>query len=141
MDNSFNEVRSTKSKEEFATDISGGREIDLFCPPSIHLCKQTLCKSANPYVWRVLYIQDCSCEYSLRLYYHIKRTYVTKDEMKDLKTDVNKSISKLQTDVEQIKDTCLTKRDFYNAIAKVENDIKEQNKLILELIKETNAHG
>lgn len=71
----------------------------------------------------------------------IKRTYVTKDEMKDLKTDVNKSISKLQTDVEQIKDTCLTKRDFYNAIAKVENDIKEQNKLILELIKETNAHG
>lgn len=42
----------------------------------------------------------------------IKRTYVTKDEMKDLKADVNNTISKLQTDVEQIKDTCLTKRIF-----------------------------
>ena len=71
----------------------------------------------------------------------IKRTYVTKDEMKDLKTDVNQSISKLQSDVEQIKDTCLTKRDFYNSIAKVETEIKEQNKLILALIKETNTHG
>lgn len=40
----------------------------------------------------------------------IQLSYVTKDELKDVKTDVNKSISKLQTDVEQIKDTCLTKR-------------------------------
>lgn len=40
----------------------------------------------------------------------IQLSYVTKGELKDVKTDVNKSISKLQTDVEQIKDTCLTKR-------------------------------
>lgn len=40
----------------------------------------------------------------------IQLSYVTKDELKDVKTDVNKSISKLQTDVEQIKDTCLTKK-------------------------------
>lgn len=71
----------------------------------------------------------------------IKRTYVTKDELKDLKTDVNKSISKLQSDVEQIKDTCLTKRDFYNSIAEVKDDIKGQNKLILDLIKETKRNG
>ena len=71
----------------------------------------------------------------------IKRTYVTKDEMKDLKTDVNKSISKLQSDVEQIKDTCLTKRDFCNSIAEVKEEIKGQNKLILDLIKEMHGNG
>ncbi len=71
----------------------------------------------------------------------IKRTYVTKNEMNDLKNDVNQSISKLQSDVEQIKDTCLTKRDFYNAIAEVKDDIKGQNKLILDLIKETKRNG
>lgn len=71
----------------------------------------------------------------------IKRTYVTKDELKDLKTDVNKSISKLQTDVEQIKDTCLTKRDYYQSINEVKEELKIQNKLILDLIKEMNSNG
>lgn len=66
----------------------------------------------------------------------IKRTYVTKSEMKDLKDDVNNSISKLQADVEQIKDTCLTKKDFINQQNKIEAKIDRQNELILELIKE-----
>lgn len=65
----------------------------------------------------------------------IKRTYVTKDEMKDLKSDVNKTISKLQTDVEQIKDTCLTKKDFYANQNRLEAKIDKQNELILEMIK------
>lgn len=71
----------------------------------------------------------------------IKRTYVTKDEMKDLKSDVNKTISKLQTDVEQIRDTCLTKKDYYASINEVKDEIKNQNKLILELIKEGKNNG
>lgn len=71
----------------------------------------------------------------------IKRTYVTKDELKDLKSDVNKSISKLQTDVEQIKDTCLTKRDYYQSVNEIKADIKNQNTLILELIKEVKTNG
>lgn len=65
----------------------------------------------------------------------IQLSYVTKDELKDVKTDVNHSISKLQTDVEQIKDTCLTKKDYYNSINEVKDEIKTQNKLILELLK------
>lgn len=71
----------------------------------------------------------------------IKRTYVTKDELKDLKSDTNQSINKLQTDVEQIKDTCLTKKDYYASISEVKDEIKNQNKLILELIKGGNKNG
>ncbi|MGN1201863.1 MAG: hypothetical protein ACI4RF_01095 [Eubacterium sp.] len=71
----------------------------------------------------------------------IKRTYVTKDELKDVKTDMNKSISKLQTDVEQIKDTCLTKKDFYANQNRLESKIDKQNELILELIKGGNKIG
>lgn len=71
----------------------------------------------------------------------IKRTYVTKDELKDLRADVNKSIGKLQIDVEQIKDTCLTKKDFYVNINELKSENKDQNKTIIELIKETSRHG
>lgn len=65
----------------------------------------------------------------------IQLSYVTKDELKDVKNDLNKSIGKLQTDVEQIKDTCLTKKDYYNSINEVKEEIKTQNKLIMELIR------
>ena len=65
----------------------------------------------------------------------IQLSYVTKDELKDVKNDVNKSIGKLQMDVEQIKDTCLTKKDYYNSINEVKDEIKTQNKLILELLR------
>lgn len=61
----------------------------------------------------------------------IQLSYVTKGELKDVKTDVNKSISKLQTDVEQ----SLTKKDYYNSINEVKDEIKTQNKLILELLR------
>ncbi len=65
----------------------------------------------------------------------IQLSYVTKTELKDVKTDTNKAIAKLQTDVDQIKDTCLTKKDYYASINEVKEEIKNQNKLILELIK------
>ena len=71
----------------------------------------------------------------------IKRTYVTKGELKDLKADVNNSIMKIQTDIEQIKDTCLTRRDFYASINELKDENKRQNDLILELIKGGNKIG
>lgn len=71
----------------------------------------------------------------------IQISYVTKDELKDVKSDVNKSINKLQSDVEQIKDTCLTKKDFYASINAVQDDIRRQNELILELIREGSKNG
>ena len=71
----------------------------------------------------------------------IQLSYVTKGELKDVKNDVNKTIGKLQTDVEQIKDTCLTKKDFYANQNRLEDKIDKQNELILELIKGGNRIG
>lgn len=43
---------------------------------------------------------------------HIKLTYVTKDDLKDVKLEFAQITQKLQKDIEEIKDTCLTKKDF-----------------------------
>lgn len=71
----------------------------------------------------------------------IKRTYVTKDEMKDLKDETSSRITKLQGDVEEIKDTCLTKKEYYKSINEVKQEIRDQNKMIIDLIKEGRASG
>ena len=65
----------------------------------------------------------------------IQLSYVTNDELKEIKTDLHYSIGKLKTDVEQIKENCLTKKDYYNSINEVKDEIKTQNKLILELLR------
>lgn len=70
----------------------------------------------------------------------IKRTYVTKDELKELKDDTKQSIDKLSQDVEQIKETCLTRKDFYASISELKQENRDQNQLIMELIKE-GRHG
>lgn len=70
----------------------------------------------------------------------IKQTYVTKDELKELKTDTMQSIDKLRRDVEEIKDTCLTKKEFYQSISELKQENRDQNKLIMDLIKE-GRHG
>ena len=44
---------------------------------------------------------------------HIKLTYVTRDQLKEFKEESNGVLDKLQKDVESIKDTTLTKADFY----------------------------
>lgn len=54
---------------------------------------------------------------------HIKLTYVNKDELKELKNDVNKTLEKLQQDVDSIKENTLTKRDFLSVQNKTENKI------------------
>ena len=71
----------------------------------------------------------------------IKRTYVTKNEMKDLKDETSRSITKLQADVEEIKDTCLTKKEYYKSINEVKQEIREQNKMIIDLIREGRVNG
>lgn len=71
----------------------------------------------------------------------IKRTYVTKDEMKDLKDDTERTMSKLQSDVEEIKECCLTKKEYYKSINEVKQEIRDQNKLIIDLIKEGRNNG
>lgn len=71
----------------------------------------------------------------------IKRTYVTKNEMKDLKDDTERTMSKLQSDVEEIKEICLTKKEYYKSISEVKQEIRDQNKLIIDLIKEGRNNG
>lgn len=44
---------------------------------------------------------------------HIKLTYVTRDQLKEFKEETNSVLDKLQKDVETIKDSTLTKADFY----------------------------
>lgn len=70
----------------------------------------------------------------------IKQTYVTKDELKELKTDTKQSIDKLSKDIEEIKETCLTKREFFQSINELKQENRDQNQLIMELIKE-GRHG
>ena len=43
---------------------------------------------------------------------HIKLTYVTQDNLKEVKSEFAKNTDKLQRDVEEIKENCLTKKDF-----------------------------
>lgn len=62
----------------------------------------------------------------------IQRTYVTKDELKDVKLDTNKAINKLQTDIEQIKDSCLTKADFYRSQTQTDKKIDKIYDLMIK---------
>ena len=71
----------------------------------------------------------------------IKQTYVTKNELKELKDDTKHSIDKLSQDVEQIKETCLTRKDFYQSISELKQENRDQNQLIMELIKEGRTNG
>ena len=71
----------------------------------------------------------------------IKRTYVTKDEMRELKSETDRAMSRLQSDVEEIKENYLTKKDYYNSINEVKQEIRDQNKMIIDLIKEGRENG
>lgn len=46
---------------------------------------------------------------------HIKLTYVNKDELKEFKGEMRKNIDKMQSDIAEIKENCLTKKDFMHA--------------------------
>lgn len=68
---------------------------------------------------------------------HIKLTYVTKDELKELKQETSGALEKLQTDVEEIKDKSLTKADFYRLQANTDGKIDK----IYELLMKINGGG
>lgn len=62
----------------------------------------------------------------------IQRTYVTKEELKDVKSDINNSMSKLQVDVAQIKENCLTKSDFYRLQMQTDKKIDKIYDLLIK---------
>lgn len=61
----------------------------------------------------------------------IKRTYVNKNELKEFKNDVNKSLEKLQQDVDSLKENTLTKRDFLSTQNKTESKIDKIYDLLM----------
>ena len=71
----------------------------------------------------------------------IKRTYVTKDEMRELKSENDRDRSVLRADIEELKSTCLTKKEYFNSINEVKQEIRDQNKMIIDLIKEGRMNG
>ena len=66
---------------------------------------------------------------------HIKITYVTKEEFKELKSDTATSMDKLQKDVEEIKENTLSKADFYRSQAKTDDKIDKIYDMLIELNK------
>lgn len=64
---------------------------------------------------------------------YIKLTYVTKDELKELKEETASGISKLQKDVEEIKDNTLTKADFFRLQANTDKKLDKLYDVILEM--------
>lgn len=64
---------------------------------------------------------------------HIKVTYVTKNELRELKEETSSGINKLQRDVEEIKDNTLTKADFFRLQANTDKKLDKMYDLILEL--------
>ena len=66
---------------------------------------------------------------------HIKLTYVTKEEFKELKSDTATSMDKLQKDVEEIKVNTLSKADFYRSQAKTDDKMDKIYDMLIELSK------
>ncbi len=62
----------------------------------------------------------------------IKRTYVTKNELKELKDETTGSLKKLQADVEEIKDKSLTKSDFYRLQSNTDSKIDKIYDLLIK---------
>lgn len=54
---------------------------------------------------------------------HIKQTYVTKEDLKELKSEFQNDIEKISSDVAEIKDNYLKQNDFYRVQAS--NDRKQ----------------
>ena len=70
---------------------------------------------------------------------HIQLTYVTKEEFKDYKDETSGGISKLQKDVESIKDNTLTKADFYRLQSATDKKLDKLYELMIEIRGDKNG--
>lgn len=64
---------------------------------------------------------------------HIKLTYVTKEDLKDVKLEFAKTTQKLQKDIEEIKDTCLTKKDFIREHMNLETKVDRMYEILVHM--------
>jgi uncharacterized membrane protein YhiD involved in acid resistance len=63
----------------------------------------------------------------------IKRTYVTKDEMKEIKDELRGENKKLSADISEIKENYLTKDDYYRRQVETDRRLDRIYDLLLEL--------
>lgn len=62
----------------------------------------------------------------------IKQTYVTKDEFKDLRTEIKAELTKISDDMDDMKANSLTKMDFYRAQSDTNDSIKRIYDLLIK---------
>lgn len=62
----------------------------------------------------------------------IKLTYVTKDDLKIVKEDFRGATDKLQSAIEDLKDNCLTKRDYIERQTQTEARLNQIYDLLLK---------
>lgn len=63
---------------------------------------------------------------------HIKQTYVTKEELKDQRAEFREELSKISETVDDIKEKCLSKTDFYRAQEETNSSIKQIYNLLIK---------
>ena len=63
----------------------------------------------------------------------IKRTYVTKGELKETRDELKDGLEKVSSDVEEIKENCLSKRDYYRVQAKTEEKIDKIYDILMKM--------
>lgn len=62
----------------------------------------------------------------------IKQTYVTKNELREVKNNLAEDIKKTQSDVEEIKEKMLTKQDYYRIQTQTETKLDKMYDLLLK---------
>lgn len=71
---------------------------------------------------------------------NIKLTYVTQDQLADTKSDLRDEIKAMRSDIGSLKDTTLSRADFFRSQAATEGKIDKMYDLLIKVIKEAN-HG
>lgn len=62
----------------------------------------------------------------------IKQTYVTKDEFKELRTEIKADLDKISSDMDEMKERNLSKQDFYRAQGEIQESIKQIMNLLIK---------
>ena len=62
----------------------------------------------------------------------IKQTYVTKDEFKELRSEIKEDLDKLSGNMDDLKERSLSRQDFYRAQAETNDNIKRIYDMMLK---------
>lgn len=69
----------------------------------------------------------------------IKQTYVTKEELSMVKTEIRGDVQQLSREIKELKDTALTRADFYRSQSAVDAKIDRIYDLMMQDARERRA--